>query len=418
MNILYILGAYKPRASANGICSDNIIKQLANEGHSVTVLANASIGCKSHCTDGCGIEVFRVKQRLFLRMKEWREVKQPEHPLMGKIVAKGSLIVNKLQLLVTAPFWPKISPLTIHRFRKTALKLQSENQYDVVISVYTPIEALLAGYAIKKKYAAVLFVPYFLDSLSGGYGPKCFCKQKTMRRGLAIEKEIFAVADKIVLMKSSEAHQRKHNKQYSEKFCFLDIPMFKKTDIAASKRNENSKEIRMLFVGSIAASVRSPDTLISALLLLQTANVACEFIGNIDCMERFKLLKEKYGRRLVFTGFMNHDKLTDKIESADILLNIGNLVATMVPSKIFEYMSYGKPIISTFDIEDEPSKKYLQQYPLALLLSGKDDPKKNADSIAAFINKSLGKSIAYDEIKKQFYLNTPAAFMECIIDNK
>lgn len=417
MNILYILGAYKPRASANGICSDNIIQQLVNEGHTVTVLANASIGCEDYDTKERNVEVVHIRQRLFLRISEWSELNRSTYPQMSWIVSKAAFIINKFQLLLMFPFWPVISPITNHRFKREALKFQSKNHYDAVISVYTPIETLLAGYAVKKHFADVLFIPYFLDSLSGGYGPKYFSKQKTMRRGLSIEKKIFALADKIVLMKSSEDHQREHNRLYIEKFCFLDIPMLKKINHNNSgEESRQSYEIKMLFVGSISASIRNPQTMISALSLIQEANITCEFIGNIDCIKQFEPLKEKFGQRLTFTGFMNHDQLSAKIEGADILLNIGNLVATMVPSKIFEYMSYGKPIISTFDIECEPSRKYLRQYPLALLLSGNDQPEVNAHKITDFIKQSLGKQVAYETLEKRFYLNAPEAFTQYIIE--
>ena len=53
---------------------------------------------------------------------------------------------------------------------------------------------------------------------------------------------------------------------------------------------------------------------------------------------------------------------------ADVLINIGSSVDTMVPSKIFEYMATGKPIISFFRHDTEPSIHYLGHYPLTLLI--------------------------------------------------
>ena len=73
MKILFILGAYKPRASANGLCSSNIIEYLKNEGHAVTVLANHNIGCDQHTLKD-GLSVYRVKPRMYVRLKEYAEV--------------------------------------------------------------------------------------------------------------------------------------------------------------------------------------------------------------------------------------------------------------------------------------------------------------------------------------------------------
>jgi glycosyltransferase involved in cell wall biosynthesis len=275
--------------------------------------------------------------------------------------------------------------------------------------VYTPVDAFFAGYKLKRRFSDIKFIPYFLDSLSGGYGPQYFSKKQIIKRGLKIENRVFPFADKIILMKSSEEHHLKYNSKYKEKFCFLDIPMLKQQNIV--EKTQKDETVKLLFVGSIAAKVRNPDTLINALKGLKKQNVNCEFVGNIDCKDRFSELVTLFGDRLVFTDFINHDELTKKFCEADFLINIGNAVSTMVPSKIFEYMSYGKPIISTFDIADEPSKKYLEKYPLALLLSGENSPEENAREIDIFISNNLGKTVEFEELEKDFFLNTPQAFI-------
>lgn len=413
MKILFILGAYKPRASANGLCSSNIIERLKNSGHFVTVLSNQNIGSET-CTTKDGITVYRVKQRLYLRLKEYAEVFLKTKPKRAWLASFFAGIINKLQLMFAIFSWPTISRQTNKRFEKTAEKLYRANKYDAVISIYTPIESLMAGYKLKKRHPEVKFVPYFLDSLSGGQGPKCFSKKKTIKRGLTIERKVYAIADVIALMKSSEEHQKKYNYTYCQKMTFLDIPMLVKPLDFIQKRStqKNMEPYKILYVGSIVKKIRNPQTLIKAFQCLDREDIQCEFVGNIDCIEDFEPLKKKMGQKLILAGFMNHDELVEKISSADILINIGNNLSTMVPSKIFEYMSFLKPIISTYDIEDEPSVKYLNNYPMALLLSGKSTPEDNALAISNFIQKVGNSSIDFETIKNLFYLNTPEAFDE------
>ncbi len=415
MKILFILGAYKPRASANGLCSSNIIEALKKQGHSVTVLANRNIGYHRPAVED-GVSVYRVKQRLYLRLIEYSEVYAKKKPVKCRVASCLAKAINKLNLFFAAPFWPVISPSTNHRFARMAKKLQKRNHFDVVISVYTPIEALLAGYEVKKKYHVVKFMPYFLDSLSGGYGPKFFSERRIVGRGLKIENKIFSIADTVILMKSSEEHQRKYNYLYDHKMQFLDIPMLLRQDNVKNVRfaDPDSKQCRLLFVGSISRGVRDPKTFIDALMCIDDKNIICEFVGKIDCVDAFSRLKEKMGERLIFTPFMEHDKLKDKISSANIMVNIGNLVPTMVPSKIFEYMSYSKPIISTYDIDNEPSLKYLRKYPAALLISAQVSPTDNASSIIEFIGNVKKMQIDYDLTEEQFRLNTPQAFVEVV----
>lgn len=234
---------------------------------------------------------------------------------------------------------------------------------------------------------------------------------------MRIEKKIFELADKVVLMKSSMDHQKKYNMEYSSKMEFLDIPMLKLNKQPSQFKRDNS-QIKFLFVGSIAYKIRNPQILIDALTALDREDIVCEFVGNIDCKECFGKLQEKMGDRLKFVGFMKHDELAGKFASADVLLNIGNLISTMVPSKIFEYMSYKKPIISTYSIKNEPSKKYLEKYPMALLLSGDKSAEANAKEIDNFINNSIHQKINSAELEEKFFLNMPKTFVEYIVDNR
>ena len=414
MKILFILGAYKPRASANGLCVTNVVEYLKSQGHSITVLSNKHIDGDGYENEN-GVEIYRVKQRLFFRIKEYIALNGNKRPLICKLLSGIATILNKIQLFFMSSFWPVVSPMTNRRFRNTAMTLQKKNNYDVVVSIYTPIEALLAGYEVKKSFTSVKFIPYFLDSMSGGYGPKFFSKRTIINRGLKIERKLYSLADSVFLMKSSEEHQLKYNGQYGYKMNFLDIPMLlSRSKNKSLNSNMPSSLCKMLFVGSISSKIRNPKTLIDALLQVESQNFVCEFIGNIDCIDDFSELKVHMGERLIFTGFMDHDKLEEKIAESDILLNIGNLIPNMVPSKIFEYMSYLKPIISTYDISNEPSATYLRQYPLALLLSKDTAPKENAEKIAQFIHEIHNAQLDYAMLEKQFYLNTPKAFADTL----
>ena len=409
--ILFILGMYHPRYSANGVSCKKVIDECVSKGYDVSCIINDYVGEKKEDVID-GAKVYRIKHRLFDRVIQWCD--RNSDLAYSEIIRKIAYIVNKLKFIVMSPTWPIISPLYCYRFYSRAKKLMESEQFDAVVSVYTPVDALLSGYFIKKKFPEIKYFPYFLDSLSGGFGPKQFSEERTIKRGLRIEAKVFEEADKIVLMKSSEEHQMKYNNRFCEKFVFLDIPMLSEPEQVSDEGKKDST-IKFLFVGSLSSNVRNPETLISALENIRDDNITCEFVGNVTCKDKFNDLKKLYGERLIFTDFINHDDLLGKIVQADVLINVGNLIPTMVPSKIFEYMSYGKPIISTYDIKNEPSKKYLEKYPLALLLSNEDSAIDNAEKIKEFIKESARKKVDFEKVEAVFKLNTPKAFAEKIL---
>ena len=414
MKILFILGAYNPRPSANGISVGHVIDALKQEGHEISIICNKNHGCRDYMNEN-GISIYRVTPRGYIYLKDYAIVLKNKKPGLAKIFQFISNLQEKIVLFVSLLKWPKVCHVSVRRFRKLALELYQKNIFDIVISVYTPIESILAGLALKKEFPRVVFFPYFLDSLSGGAFPKILSREQAIMKCLKVEREIFQYADRIILMKSSKTHHEQYNNEYGRKMVFLDIPMMIHPG-GMNKVNLSIKRncYKLLFVGSIAHKIRNPRVLINTLLCLERTDVVCEFIGNMDCFDLFRPLKEKFGNRLILTGYLDHDKVLKKIYESDILINIGNNISTMVPSKIFEYMSYRKPIISTYEIHNEPSLVYLRKYPAALLLSSSDSPESNAIKVSCFIDNSKHIRMDLMDLDDIFYLNTPKAFVDTL----
>lgn len=104
------------------------------------------------------------------------------------------------------------------------------------------------------------------------------------------------------------------------------------------------------------------------------------------------------------------------ISSADFLINFGNNNTHMTPCKIFEYMSYGKPIISVSPIKDEPSSRYLEKYPLSLIIKEyENNVADDIEKLKNFVSHDLKLDQSeFDKLNGLFYLNKPEAFIKVI----
>ena len=107
--------------------------------------------------------------------------------------------------------------------------------------------------------------------------------------------------------------------------------------------------------------------------------------------------------------------------NADFLINIDNTNMTQVPSKLFEYISTGKPIINFYFNDKSPSLVYLQRYPLCLNIKVTCDPIYAAKMIESFIVGSLNRMVPIEVIAKRFAECTPeyvANLFSIILNNQ
>ena len=79
-----------------------------------------------------------------------------------------------------------------------------------------------------------------------------------------------------------------------------------------------------------------------------------------------------------------------------------------VPSKLFSYISTGKPIINICENPDCPSKEYLEKYPLAISIDINDaELDNNVIEVENFIRANCSKTCNLLEISKIYRTCTP-----------
>lgn len=402
MNILLLVTELN---SANGICTQSVMREMVSRGHTVYCLTNH----EKHGDLDKAIRYCYVKPRLVYRLLNGSDDR--------KIAKTIGLFLNKVKLAISYPTWPLISPLYARRIYRAAKAICQENHIDMIIPIYTQIDTLIAANRIKKEMPDIRYIPYFLDSLSGGYGPKRFSKEWVIRRGIKWEEKLLPSADKIVMMESSRSHYEKYcsKKPYFTKIFFSDLPLISQPkDLMVPK--QTSDIIELLYIGSIPAHIRNPEPFLKVFQQTKNERYRLSIVGTSTCGEVLSEYAES-DSRIVLCDPISHDEAMKRVADAAILVNLGNNIKEMTPSKIFEYMSYGKPIISTMPISDEPSASYLRHYPISYLMEYKDiDYEIEAVKMEEWIDKNIGKRIDFSSIEKLFSKNTPAHFCDVVIE--
>lgn len=337
--------------------------------------------------------------------------------LCKKNIHNGAL--ERLKTIITPLLryytWPEEPFADLDPFYRTIAKEIDTERPDVVICSVGKFHNLCIGNRIKKNYPDIKYVPYFLDSIFGGAKLRIMPNWLHNKRALRYEEKFLENADSIVMMKYVEGKYRSLPQlpTYFSKIKFLDLPLYnpKNTSIVAGHKYFASNTINMFFAGSMPKNIRNPRFILSVLQKVERPDFHLYIAGTSYYQEELNNLA-KNDSRVHLLGIIPHEQVLEMMNEADVLLSIGNNLDCMIPCKIFEYMSTGKPILATYKRETDPSISYYTYYKKSLLLDEKMPIEKAVTKINIFLGSIY--EVNHEVSADALYENTPAAFCNYI----
>ena len=428
--ILFVCHGYFPEHSPTGRCVKKVADKCKESGYEVVCLSGSFSRCsrfEDELVDD--VTVYRVKYPLHKR-----------NVFCGRESAKSSLsyllkilfgLYKRLHDFFIIPVWPfKYFSLCVRFYSKINM-LHKKYNFDLIVGVHHPIEAIVAVYFFKKRHSEVKVLMYYLDALAGGakivYNENKF-KHIPFKRFFFYacacwENAMSKCADLVIAMESvRKVHESQlFSDTYRKKIRYLSIPLIEEcnneveNDYSCISESLPKEKLVILFCGDLYV-LRDPSFIINIAENLNRDDLVWVFIGNYYKDHKIKLLKAKanHPERYVLYDRMQHSRLLYFLERADYFLNIEDGVLGMLPSKIFEYMCFGKPIITTSKTEDSPTIKILEEYGNTIILNENADSVTEKERLDRFVNKSNKRTVCFEDIKKTLYKSTPEAFVDII----
>lgn len=188
------------------------------------------------------------------------------------------------------------------------------------------------------------------------------------------------------------------------------------TDMYVGGKKKHKFPIQCYFIGNLYADIRNPKWVVELFACLE--NVAdLSFVGG--CYGDKNVLNEIKGKNIHYLGKKKQKELMEIYEEADVLINIGNLVTNQMPSKIFEYISLGKPIINIYKNKECPTLEYTKKYPMSIDIY-EEDIKSNISEVAQvvkfFFQKCSDLSVSREEINNLFDENRDSSVAGRLIE--
>lgn len=411
--VLFTIQWYPSVLSANALCDEKIISALLATGeYEVHCLVYKPLGAVADAELN-GVHVHR-----FRRSYWWDKViaAKTAKDKKSKIILKIDKIIMRLNQLFFAPFYPTTHPHICRTFAKKAIQLHKKENFDIVISEYHGEDSLYAGYTLKKEFPSIKFVSIFWDALAMKQPAKYLPKGFAVKRLQKSEQKVAAVADRIIQMNISEQAYASYLKDnlFADKYRFFGLPgIVKQLKVEGEAQFIEKGKINIVYAGILNLPERDPEPLVRALAGIEMAkDLNLIFLCTGEGKEKLYKLSADFAGGIVIHGYVSQNEIKKIYQDVDIFLNFGGANPYMMPSKLLEYMSYGKPIISGYYIDNDSSQRYLQRYPLACCVDTREGVKKITKEIEDFIKTSLNVRVPFEQVKELYKENTPEAYVE------
>ena len=386
----YYLGA----ATANGICAQNIVNELHNMGHSIEVICYKDIGssdvpCNIHTMDTSKSDgesgIYRIA----------RKVRKGTQLVVGNI---GAALDKGL----------------VKRYYCQLEKIYSTENIDAVIAMFFPLEAAEALYLFKKAHPDIKAIIYEVDSIGDGIGQRGVKSLYTRMYEKWLNR-VYRLIDAVFVMQSHDAYWKAtFGQQNRSKLKLVDLPMLQERKCTLEKHENTDAETSLIYAGLIEKKYRSPSYLLSVLRELDKKMAfRFAFYSKGDCENEISQIAGEV-RGICQKGYVPAEELDKAMDNADFLVSIGNSVSRSVPSKVVNYISYGKPIIHFSSQKEDVCKEYFEKYPLALVVDQSLPIEQSSKLVYEFIQRTKGKTLEFERIEKVFPLNSPRYSAELI----
>lgn len=160
--------------------------------------------------------------------------------------------------------------------------------------------------------------------------------------------------------------------------------------------------------------MRDPSYFFKVVEISDTPNIVIHFFTDQKDGTRIRRLADSYNITVETHDYLPHNELVKYLKDADVLLNFGVDNPNAISGKIFEYIGFAKPIISTYFIDDEAVLPVLNKYPAALLLDERKEPKEYESAIGKFLADYEKAQIDVGLIERTFKNNLPETYVETI----
>lgn len=353
MRVLLICASYSPRSSSPAFRTTYLAKYLEHLDNDVTVLTySENFQLRLDKKDEKLIKnevsnVSRINQIISINQKRNRNLKS--------IFYKYGL-ANFI--------FPDPHVKNVKKFYLKAKEIIIKKDIDLVITFSFPPSFHLIGYFLKKKFPKLIVGCDYGDIWYGAPHEE-FKKVRVKKQvDFLIEKQIINKVDFVSLTTQNSIDFYKKIFK-TDKFILTEMGHLLRVNKKSCLKIDS---LKIIHAGRLYYPMRNPLPVINQ-IENSNLNLELNLFGSLDEFLQNKLKKINLSKVKIRTWIAS-DILEKEISSSDVLILFGNESNLQVPGKLYEYLSYRKPIIYIHnDLENDPVIDLVKNYNTVYLVS-------------------------------------------------
>lgn len=382
-HMVMIVGLFYPQPSPTGKCAEAYVDLLKDQ-YDISVICVADTEHEPYTYNGKNVFPVSGSYMLF---QNW--LKKSNAPLLIQNVAKVPVhIVNRFT-----------QPNLLYSYAVAAerqlRKIHKEKNVDVIFSVGAPMAAHVAAWRFRKKFPQVQWINYTVDSYAAQNR-----NGKQALRAFTFEKEILGDSDWVLFSEEVYNNNQVLYADYTEKCSALPYLLPPTPIVEVQKSYFDSEKINLVYAGRFYKTIRNPEYLLQLAMEMEDRCVLHLYCQS-DCDSLINDYVVCSRGKIIRHDPVSVDEIQQIYTQADILVSVGNNTPEFMPSKTFEYIASGKPILNVFysGLKDA----VLEQYPLALQLERDTSIQVGGEMLCSFIRETQHKQLNREAIDEIFY---------------
>ena len=402
MNILIICPYFHPYENPRSFRWTAIAKNWAEMGHRVSIVSakwsKSPIEIHPDCT------VFPVAYASvwhYFRRNKPNKTKTIHIRKTSNNFSFKTLTLGILHGIWRKLYWPDGSALWIRPAKKIAMDILKREKFDTIYTVSIPFSSHVVGYYCKKHHPDLKWIMDAGDPFA--FAEAGFKNNHSIfhRKNLRAEKKYLSKAHKLAVTTKNLAE--KYQYKFSEDAHKLAvIPPLLHQRVQEYYIEKPSNSLRFIFIGSFYRGLRSPKQTLSLFDQFLSEHpdyqdkISLAFYGQIE--DSFLSIFKSFPRLeniLEMNASISRNEIKEVYKQAGVILNIGNVYPSQIPSKVVEYLASGLPILNIQSAKRCASADFFDSIPSAVNI-----PPEGYARFKAFLLDQNKRTLSLEEVRK------------------